>query len=641
MTVLILTTMVRAEAQTNAFTYQGSLSDGGHVASGTYDLVLKLFDDLNAGNQIGPTITNAAQSISNGLFSLTLNFGSDIFNGQDRWLEIAVRTNGSAEPYVLIAPRQKLTPAPYASFAARAGSMTNGIVVNPNFIGPAVFHDTVYTSMGEAAGLSLSLNTESLPGLQRAALRTTPFRFMWIGDSIAGETMRSVGRLFESFSAGGLDRGAPFLGYPWVWGALGGPAGQEQGPEYWSVIFLLTNTATLTWAGPAFGGNLHGDTLQVWYIGRPTCGTFLAEVSADNGGTWTPVGTVDTSLQSGLTITNFSLPVNDYTLRLTSQGGGSEDRVRVVWATILDSKSKGARLSDCQASGLTLDEFVRMGTNNIMTLFTNLRPDILFCQQFKAPEVRSNWPAIKALLNAAVPDAQICLISSHPTQFDPPGTLMELNLLDHNIAATNGWAFVDVFTPCGSYDNVRSNGWSDDGIHFNEKGSAFEGDQLIRQLGLSAYLASQNALISADAGLNGYAKLSGGNEFAGTNYFQNLVVTNLSFRGALPNAVPGSGAGTSGTATASLAPDATDYRGTLTLTSGSGPSPGGRLFTVNFTTPFESVPHLLWSCGDPNACSLASQVYPTITNSNFSLSLIAPAIVTPATSYTWSYLVVP
>src|ERR1041385_2302487 len=141
MTVLILTTMVRAEAQTNAFTYQGSLSDGGHVASGTYDLVLKLFDDLNAGNQIGPTITNAAQSISNGLFSLTLNFGSDIFNGQDRWLEIAVRTNGSAEPYVLIAPRQKLTPAPYASFAARAGSMTNGIVVNPNFIGPAVFHD--------------------------------------------------------------------------------------------------------------------------------------------------------------------------------------------------------------------------------------------------------------------------------------------------------------------------------------------------------------------------------------------------------------------------------------------------------------------------------------------------------------------
>jgi hypothetical protein len=364
-------------------------------------------------------------------------------------------------------------------------------------------------------------------------------------------------------------------------------------------------------------------------------------VSADNGGTWTAAGTVDTSQQSGLAITNFSLPINDYMLRLTSQGGGSENRVRVAWATILDSKSKAARVSNCAASGLTLDEFMRMGTNNIMTLFSNLRPDILFCQQFKAAQARSNWPAIKALLSAAVPDSVICLISSHPTEIDSPDVLMELNMLDRNIAATNGWAFVDVYTPCGSYDNVRSNGWSDDGIHFNEKGSAFEGDQLIRQLGLSAYLASQNAIISAEAQLNGYAKLSGGNELTGTNSFQNLVVTNLSFRGALPNAVPGNGAGTSGSETAILAANATDYRGTIELTSGSGSAAGGRLFTVNFTKPFATLPHLLWSCVDSNACSLAGQVYPTITSSNFSLNLIGAAFITPATSYSWTYLVVP
>ena len=61
MAALQLTTMIRTEAQTNAFTYQGRLSDQGSAASGTYDLILKLFDDVSGGNQIGPTITYAGQ----------------------------------------------------------------------------------------------------------------------------------------------------------------------------------------------------------------------------------------------------------------------------------------------------------------------------------------------------------------------------------------------------------------------------------------------------------------------------------------------------------------------------------------------------------------------------------------------------
>jgi len=42
---------------------------------------------------------------------VTLDFGSGVFTGNARWLEIAVRTNG-ASGFVTLTPRQPLTPTP-------------------------------------------------------------------------------------------------------------------------------------------------------------------------------------------------------------------------------------------------------------------------------------------------------------------------------------------------------------------------------------------------------------------------------------------------------------------------------------------------------------------------------------------------
>src|SRR5947209_5437541 len=91
-------------AQGTAFTYQGRLNDAASPANGIYDLRFAVFDSLTAGSQQGNPLTNAATVVSNGLFTVTLDFGNQ-FPGPNRYLEIAVRTNGSGSFFTL-GPRQ-------------------------------------------------------------------------------------------------------------------------------------------------------------------------------------------------------------------------------------------------------------------------------------------------------------------------------------------------------------------------------------------------------------------------------------------------------------------------------------------------------------------------------------------------------
>ena len=112
--ILIVSGSGRIAAQTTAFTYQGRLNTGGNPATGTYDLRFNLYDAGTGGLLLAGPITNASMAISGGLFTVNLDFGAAVFNGPDRWLEVAVRTNNAATAFVALAPRSRLTPAPYA-----------------------------------------------------------------------------------------------------------------------------------------------------------------------------------------------------------------------------------------------------------------------------------------------------------------------------------------------------------------------------------------------------------------------------------------------------------------------------------------------------------------------------------------------
>jgi hypothetical protein len=115
-------------ADVNGFTYQGRLMDNNFAADGLYDFHFKLYDAVENGIQQGDTIILNELDVIDGYFTVALDFPSDtdIFNGNDRWLQIGVRPGNSTGSFTTLSPRQKITPAPYAIYAETAGSALSG-----------------------------------------------------------------------------------------------------------------------------------------------------------------------------------------------------------------------------------------------------------------------------------------------------------------------------------------------------------------------------------------------------------------------------------------------------------------------------------------------------------------------------------
>ncbi len=110
-----------AQAQNADLTYQGRLDQAGAPANGVFDLRFALFDAPSGGTSPGTNLLDNV-GVTNGLFTVTLNFGASTFNGNNRWLEIGVRPGASTGAYTNLSPRQPITSAPYAIYASGANA---------------------------------------------------------------------------------------------------------------------------------------------------------------------------------------------------------------------------------------------------------------------------------------------------------------------------------------------------------------------------------------------------------------------------------------------------------------------------------------------------------------------------------------
>ena len=153
-----------AFAQGTAFTYQGQLQDNGSLASGTYNLTFALFNTNVSGVPFAGPVTNSAVVITNGLFTVTIDFGAGVFTGATNWLETAVSTNG-ANSFTTLAPRQQLTPVPYAIMA---GNVSGGGLASGTYGNAVTFNNATNsfsgTYSGNGGGLT-NVNAATLGGM--------------------------------------------------------------------------------------------------------------------------------------------------------------------------------------------------------------------------------------------------------------------------------------------------------------------------------------------------------------------------------------------------------------------------------------------------------------------------------------------
>lgn len=135
--LIFITTMVAAQdtkgtSLGTGFTYQGHLKNNNAPYTGLCDLQFGLYDALTAGTQLG-LVGFKNVPVSDGYFTVVLDYGVGLFTGESRWLEIEVRCPAAVDTYTLLTPRQPLTAAPYA--LALPGLWTVPNSTSPNVFG--------------------------------------------------------------------------------------------------------------------------------------------------------------------------------------------------------------------------------------------------------------------------------------------------------------------------------------------------------------------------------------------------------------------------------------------------------------------------------------------------------------------------
>lgn len=220
------------------FTYQGRLVDGPGLAGGNYELTFRLFDSAEGGAQVGGDLVLSSVGVTNGLFTVELDFGSAAFTGAARWLQLSARTNGAATPAETLLPRQSINAVPYAmrAFAGSGDASELAVGTVPDArLSPNI------SRLADLNSLSNAL-TARLVALE-AALNSLSNRVP------AGVTVASASAVDASLLGDGWSKFSSVPAPVWNSGATAGaPSARSGHSAVWN------GTGWMVWGGAGAGG---------------------------------------------------------------------------------------------------------------------------------------------------------------------------------------------------------------------------------------------------------------------------------------------------------------------------------------------------------------------------------------------------
>ena len=353
----VLTPVDLATAQGTTFTYQGRLTSGTNVANGVYDFEFMIYNTNAAGNVIGGPLTSAATGVTNGVFTVTLDFGSAPFDGNTRWLELGVRTNDGGA-FITLTPRQPLTATPYAIRAGNLSGVLPAAGLSGTYGGTLTLSNPANSFSGSGAGLT-ALNAAQLTSgtmadgrlsTNVALLNTSPVfaGTVTAGGDVAGARLR-IGSSHNltgvnATIAGGLSNTNSGLA-----GTVGGGQNNTANANYAALGGGQNNTVSGVFAAVAGGQNNIASGL-LGAIGGGQSNVVSSSYATIPGGRFNTAnntlatvsgGQNNTASRTGAAIggggNNFA--AGDY----GTIGGGDQNTVSNAWATVSGGQFNSAR----------------------------------------------------------------------------------------------------------------------------------------------------------------------------------------------------------------------------------------------------------------------------------------------------------
>ncbi len=279
-----------------AFTYQGRLTDGGSPADGPYDLRFRLYDAVSDGAQVGSTVTRGDVAVREGLFTVALDFG-DVFDGTAMWMEVAVRPGSSTDAYAPLAPRQTLTAAPYALYAANVdahnhwGQTWSGMGTGLTLSGGDTGVDASGSDYG-VHGYSTSTSGTGVEGIAGATSGDTVgvagYTKSPQGSGVEGAATVDSGNAYGVYGNSSSTDGRGVYGYTYATGGTTyGVYGESKSTQGHGVYGEATATS--------------GATCGVWGVSKSTSGIGVSgEATATSGPAWGVVGQSDSTEGGGV-----------------------------------------------------------------------------------------------------------------------------------------------------------------------------------------------------------------------------------------------------------------------------------------------------------------------------------------------------
>ncbi len=137
-----------------SFTYQGQLKQQGWPLADLVDMRFTLFTSEAAEASVaGPIVFDGlafpAIQVTNGLFSVELDFGAEAFQQGGQWLQVEVRAPhdpNDLDAYTTLTPRQHITAAPFALSVPGLATNEAGVEVEGDIHAVGEIAASAYTS---------------------------------------------------------------------------------------------------------------------------------------------------------------------------------------------------------------------------------------------------------------------------------------------------------------------------------------------------------------------------------------------------------------------------------------------------------------------------------------------------------------